>query len=121
TYKVRVTAYKTIDSKKVSSSVYTQLTTATKTDAPSIKVTSTAKKTAKVSWSKVSGATGYTVYYSTSKNGTYKKLASTTSTSYTNKKLSSGKTYYFKVIANKKVGSTTINSAYSAVKSVKVK
>ncbi|MGN1418365.1 MAG: fibronectin type III domain-containing protein, partial [Acutalibacteraceae bacterium] len=51
TYKVRVTAYKTIDSKKVSSSVYTQLTTATKTDAPSIKVSSTAKKTAKISWS----------------------------------------------------------------------
>ena len=121
TYKVRVTAYKTIDSKKVSSSVYTQLTTATKTDAPSIKVSSSAKKTAKVSWSKVSGATGYTVYYSTSKNGTYKKLATTTSTSYTNKKLSSGKTYYFKVVANKKVGSVTINSAYSAVKSVKVK
>ncbi|MGN0467502.1 MAG: leucine-rich repeat domain-containing protein, partial [Acutalibacteraceae bacterium] len=65
--------------------------------------------------------TGYTVYYSTSKNGTYKKLGSTTSTSYTNKKLSSGKTYYFKVVANKKVGITTINSTYSAVKSVKVK
>ncbi|MGN0468360.1 MAG: DUF6273 domain-containing protein [Acutalibacteraceae bacterium] len=121
TYKVRVTAYKTIDSKKVSSSIYTQLTTATKTDAPSIKVSSSAKKTVKVSWSKVTGATEYTVYYSTSKNGTYKKLGSTIGTSYTYNKLSSGKTYYFKVIANKKVGRTTINSAYSAVKSVKVK
>ncbi|MGN0468229.1 MAG: leucine-rich repeat protein [Acutalibacteraceae bacterium] len=121
TYKVRVTAYKTIDSKKVSSSVYTQLTTATKTDAPSIKVSSSAKKTAKISWSKVTGATGYTVYYSTSKNGTYKKLATTTGTSYTNKKLSSGKTYYFKVAAYKTVDGKNIYGAYSSVKYAKIK
>ena len=100
-YKIVVKAYRTIDGKKVVSLVSKTLVTATKTSAPgSVKATA-AKKSAKVSWKKVSGADSYTVYYSTKKNGSFKKMT-VTKTSATVKKLAKGKTYYFKVTANKK-------------------
>lgn len=49
-----------------------------------------------LSWSKTTAADGYDIYYSTSQNGKYTKLASTKGTSYKTKKLSD-KTYYFRV------------------------
>ena len=73
----------------------------------------------KVSWNKISGTTQYEVYRATSKNGTYKRIKSTTSTSYTDKSVKSGKTYYYKVKSiHSKSGA---NSAYSTVDSIKVK
>lgn len=93
---------------------------ATLPSAPSIKVTA-GKKKADVKWGKVNGATNYTVYYSTSKNSGYKKAGTTSGKSYTVKKLKPGKTYYFKVVANKKVGSKTYTSAYSKIVSAKIK
>lgn len=51
-----------------------------------------------VSWSKVSGASGYKVYQSTSSNRkSFKCVAKTTSRSYTTSKLTRNKTYYFQV------------------------
>ena len=50
-----------------------------------------------LSWSPVSYADGYDIYYSKSKTGTYKKLGSTRNTFYNSKKLKNGKTYYFQV------------------------
>lgn len=103
-------------------SSYAKITAATApAQVTNLKFTSTAKKTGVVSYSKVSGASGYQIYYSTSKNGTYKKLATGTGTKYTNKKFSSGKTYYVKVRAYTKVDGKTVYGAYSIVKSVKIK
>ena len=76
-------------------------------------------KKPKVSWKKIDGATKYEVYRATSKNGTYSKVKTTTSTSYKDTAAKSGKTYYYKVVAVCK--STAGNSAYSAVKSIKSK
>lgn len=62
----------------------------------------------KLVWSAPSEAVGYKVYRSTSKNGTYKlvkTISKGTTTSYTDSKLSTGKTYYYKVQALNKVGS----------------
>ena len=72
-------------------------------------------------WSKSSGVTGYVVYYSTSKNGSYKKLATVKGTSYSTKKFDETDTYYFKVRAYTKTSDGNVYSAYSAVKSVMVK
>ena len=91
--------------------------------APTLKATA-AKKSAKLSWNKQTGATGYNVYMATSKNGKYKKIATlkgNTKVSYTKKGLTKGKTYYFKVAAYTTSGKKKINGAYSSVKSVKVK
>ena len=69
-------------------------------------------------WNAIDGATKYEVYRATSKNGTYTKMYTTTSTSYSNTSATVGTTYYYKVkaICGK---SSYGNSAYSTVKSVK--
>lgn len=74
-----------------------------------------------VSWSKVSGASGYKVYQSKSKNKGYKCVAKTTKRSYTTKKLSKNKTYYFKVQPYKSYKGKEINpTAKPKIKSQKV-
>lgn len=89
---------------------------------PTLKVKAGAKKAA-LSWNKQVGASGYTVYMATSKNGKYKKLTTLKGNklSYTKTGLTKGKTYYFKVAAYTTSGKTQITGAYSPVKSVKVK
>ena len=65
---------------------------------PTLKVKkSGAKRT--LSWSAVEGAQKYIVYRSTSKNGTYSKLTTTTKTSFVDKKAKKKKKYYYKVAA----------------------
>ena len=82
---------------------------------------STKKKQVAVKWKKVKGATQYQVYRSTSKKGKYKKLATTKKTSYTDKKATGGKKYYYKIRVCKKINKKNYYSSYSAVKSVKAK
>lgn len=73
-----------------------------------------------VSWSKVSGASGYKVYQSKSKNKGYKCVAKTTKRSYTTKKLTKNKTYYFKVQPYKSYKGKEINpTAKPKIKSQK--
>ncbi len=81
--------------------------------------TSSTCSTIKVSWKKLSGVSGYQVYYSTSKSGKYKRLTSTKSTSYTQKKIKLGATRYYKVRAYKKVGKSYVYGAFSPVVSKK--
>ena len=65
-------------------------------------------------WSAIDGASSYEVYRSTSLDGTYSKLITTTKTSVTHTGAAAGKTYYYKVRA---VSSKTsaANSAYTLV------
>lgn len=101
---------------------------ATYTAAPKAsKVTGLTCKSKKVTvkWSKSTDATGYYIYRSTSKNGTYKKVATITKNStvkYTEKKaLTKNKTYYYKVVAYKKANNVVATAAAGNVKSIKVK
>ena len=88
-----------------------------------MKVAAGAKNTAKVSWKKVTGANGYEVYRATNKSGKYSKIGTIkkgSTVSYTDKKATTGKTYYYKVRAYKTSGKAKVYSAYSAVTSAKV-
>lgn len=67
------------------------------TTVTSVKATNSAKGTAKITWKKVSGVEKYTIYRSTSENGTYEKIGTSKTTSYTDKKASKGTTYYYKI------------------------
>lgn len=123
-YKVR--AYSLYDSQKVysnfSNTLYTK--TSLKPKSPSITVKSSKKKTATISWNKISGTDGYVIYSSTKKKSGYKKVTTikkSSTKSYTNKNLKSKKTYYYKVRSFKKVNNETIYSNYSSVKKVKIK
>lgn len=86
-----------------------------------VKVTSSTKKYATVTFSKATGATGYEIQYSTKKSSGFKKLTATTKLKYTKKTLTSGKTYYFKVRAYKTVNGEKLYGAYSSVVSKKIK
>ena len=123
TYKVKVTAYKTISGKNTYSTVSTTLATATKVATPTLKVTSSSKGTANFTWTNVAGENGYEVYYSTSSSSGFKSAASykTDVAKGSKSKLTSGKTYYFKVRAFKTVGGKKVYGDWSKVVSVKVK
>lgn len=75
-----------------------------------------------ISWKQAQGVTGYQVYRSTSKNGTYKKVKTINKSGtiqYTDKKLKSGTTYFYKVCAYQKKGSKVSTGKFSKVVSVK--
>ena len=84
-------------------------------------IASPKSKQTTIKWKKVKGATTYQVYRSTSKKGKYKRLTSTKNTSYTDKKATGGKTYYYKIRVGKKGSLGTFYSSYSPVRSIKAK
>lgn len=64
-----------------------------------LSVFSSGPKSVTLTYDPVSGVKGYQIYYSTHRHGPFKKLATTSQTTYTYDKLKSGKVYYFKVRA----------------------
>ena len=100
----------------------TRITVSTKPAKPSLtSADSASKNTVTLKWNKVTGATGYVIYYKTSKNGSYKKLTSTKSNTYTVSKLTSGKYCYFTIKAYIKTSDGYIYSDSSSAKTVYVK
>lgn len=118
-YSYKVRAYKTVGSKTYYSSYSNVKSGKTKLNTTTLTVKA-GKKQASLSWKKVSGATGYEIVRATSKTGKFKKVATTKKTSYKNKSLTK-KTYYYKVRAYRLVNKKPVYSAYSKVKSVKIK
>ena len=80
-------------------------------------------KNVTVSFGKVSKASGYTIYRSTKKNGTYKRVANLKSAKTIRKRFAKMKkgTYYYKVKAYRKTGGKTLFTGYSSAVKVKVK
>ena len=73
-----------------------------------------------ISWSAYPGAKGYQIYRANKKRGKYKKIKTTTSCSFTDKKNKKlGKKKYYKVRAYGTVGSSTKYTAYSGIISAK--
>ncbi|MDO5291709.1 MAG: GH25 family lysozyme [bacterium] len=109
----KVVAYRTLNGvyETATSSIVSRKLTVDKVTG--LKAVSNGYNSVKVSWSKVTGATGYKLYSSTSKNGTYKLIKTTTSTSFTNTGLTNKKTVYYKVKAYVKGTDKDIESALS--------
>ena len=135
TYYYVVRAFLKSNGKRVVSGVNSSsLTTTTRPAAPKLTVSS-GSKYAKLNWKKVNGGSGYLVYMSTSKNGTYKLMATIggkaskiatvgkTSITYKQKSLTKGKTYYFKMRSYKTTpsGNKVYSYGYSPIVSVKIK
>lgn len=66
-------------------------------------------------WNKVSGAKGYKLYRASSKKGKYKLVATVKGLSYKDKKLTSGKVYWYKVKAYRYVSGAVQNGKYSKI------
>lgn len=68
----------------------------------------------KISWKKMAGAKSYTVYIAQGTYGKFKKVGTTSKTSYSVSKFNGSKfssgTYYYKVVASKKVGKKPVKS-----------
>lgn len=93
-----------------------------KLSVPSLTVVSANATSIKVSWKRITGATGYDVYRAVSKKGKYTKVAAiskTTTVTYTDKKLTTGKAYYYKVRAAAQGTAKTTHSDYSSIKNAK--
>ncbi|HBI94292.1 MAG TPA: hypothetical protein DDY58_18750 [Terrisporobacter glycolicus] len=122
-YSYKVRAY-TTDSKKTYYGNFSDVKKiTTKPSTPSIKLRAGSKKI-KVSWNKITNASGYEVYRSTSKSGKYSKINTITkgsTLSYTNSKLTKKKAYYYKVRSYKTIDGNKVYSSFSAVKYTKVK
>lgn len=120
-YTYAVKAYKDIKKSRYTSNSLTTLTTSTAPSKPTLQV-SVGKAKATLSWKKGT-CSGYEIYMK-SGNGSYKKIATlkgSSKVSYTKSKLTTGKTYSFKVRAFTTVNGKNVYGDFSAVKSVKIK
>lgn len=107
-YKVRALGKKT-----AANSAWSSVVSGTRKLNRPVVTAKNASNTGKIilSWDSMKNARKYEIYRSTSKDGTYKKIDSTTSFSYTDISVTAQKTYYYKVRA---VGSTSaVTSLFS--------
>jgi hypothetical protein len=116
TYYYKVRAYRKVSGTKVYSD-YSPVTSAMLilADVTGVKAVRSSATKIKITWRSVSGKNGYEVWRSTSADGEYTLVKTTTSRSYTNTGLTAGTTYYYKVRAYVTVGGVKYYSGYSAV------
>lgn len=82
----------------------------------SVKIVSKTTSSVKLKWKKSKNTKGYQIYRATAKNAKYKRIKTikkAKSVTYTNKKLKSGKKYYYKVRAYNKKGKRTVYGKFS--------
>lgn len=89
-----------------------------KTGKPNLTATRRTATTVTLSYSKVTGATGYKIYRATKKDGTYGYVGATKSLSYIDKGLQYDSSYFYKVRAYKVVDDKKVHSKYSDVLSI---
>ncbi len=82
--------------------------------APTLKSATAAASGTKVKWSNVTGATGYAVFRKKGSSGSWKRIATTTKTSYTDTaSLKGGKTYYYTVRAYRSTEKKALKNTYN--------
>lgn len=124
-YNFKVRAYQIDDSEKTYApfgTVVSQYTSIAKSNLNSAK--STSKKKIKASWSKVGGASGYQVMWSTYKNFSKNYKTKSVTSKYLSKTVTaaqSKKTYYVRVRAYKTINGKKVYSQWSNTKKVKTK
>lgn len=124
-YSFKVRAYQIDDSEKTYASfgaVVSQYTSIAKPKLNSAK--STSKKKIKASWSKVGGASGYQVMWSTYKNFSKNYKTKSVKAKYSSKTVTtaqSKKTYYVRVRAYKTINGKKVYSQWSNIKKIKTK
>jgi fibronectin type 3 domain-containing protein len=115
TYYYKVRAYRIVGSVKVYSNFSSVVSVKPIPSAPAnfktVRINSTSIK---LTWSGVTGASGYEIYRAASSTGTYSLIKATTSLYYTNTGLVTGKTYHYKIRAYRIVRTTKVYSNWTA-------
>ena len=120
-YSYTVKAHKKVNGKKVYSGYNKKGLSGKLNTVVSLSVKN---KIVSISWKKTTGATGYYIYRSGSKNGKFSKIKTITSgktLKYTDKKVNTGNTYYYKVIPFAKITGKKVNSTSSIIKCISLK
>ncbi len=99
TARYHVIAYRTSDYGNVPSTAGSASVKTKPANLTGLKAKTVTKRSAKLTWSKASGATTYRVYRSGNGGKSYKRLIITKSTSYTNTKVKKGAKYLYRVRA----------------------
>lgn len=124
-YKYKVRSYvKNSDGSRSYGAFSSVISATTKLRTPTVKVASNAKGQARISWSKVSGASGYEIYYKKSSKAKYKKLKTVNNPNVrvcTVRGMKSGDRAYFRIRAFRKNGSKKVYSALNPLKVITVK
>ena len=113
TYYYKIRSYKKVGEERHYSDFSTvNSQTLTIPKPTNVKASSAGATAIKISWNKVSKVSGYAIFRSNTKNGKYKEIKTVNAkkTSYSNKNLTKGKTYYFKVKAYMLVNGSKIYS-----------
>lgn len=121
TYVYAVKGFATVSGTNYYSASYGKTTIYLTPPAPSALTLTAGKKQATIKTNKVTGAATYEIYRGNSKTGVFRRVGTSTTNSFTDTGLWSGKTYYYKVRVIKNAGKEKMYSPFSAVKSVKVK
>lgn len=125
TYRYKVRSYiRNADGTRSYGAFSSVISTTTKLKTPVVKVVSKKAGQARISWTKVSGADGYEIYYKKSASQTYKKVKTINNANVricTVRGLKSGNKAYFRVRAFKKVGSKKVYSSMNKLKVITVK
>lgn len=115
-YKVR--AYMMVGTLKVYGNCSSIINSRPAPSGPSnVKATRTSSNSIRLTWSREASANGYELFRATSSNGIY-SLVSSVSASYsyyTNSRLTTGKTYYYKIRSYGTVGKTRVYGNWSVV------
>jgi len=121
-YKIKIRGYKTVKKKTYYGSYSSVLKVATKpTQVKSLKAKSQTDTSVKLSWSKVTRATGYRVYIYNSSKKKYEYYGYTKTNSITVKNLKALQTYKIKVRAYKTIEDKKNHGEYSKVLTAKTK
>ena len=117
-YYYRVRAYNLVDGVKVVSGKFSAAAAGVPlTKAALTKVSSVSANQIKLTWEKAAGATGYEVFRSSSKTGTYTAVRKINALSMIVTGMEPGNTYYFKVRAYKKINTATYYGPMSGYRS----
>lgn len=95
-----------------------------KLSTPTLTAKATGSTKIKLTWTTDKKAAGYKIYRAEKKSGKYKlikTIKNNSTKSYTNTKLKTGKSYYYKIRSYRKVSAKTEYSSYSTIKSAKPK
>lgn len=122
-YSYKVKAYRIVGSKKYKSKNSKAVTVSPIPGKTKIVSKQLVSSGVSLSLKEINGASGYKIYRSESKNGTYtciKTLKKQTNTNYVDTKVVAGKKYYYKAVAYRKVSKKKVYGKYSNKVSIKV-
>ena len=122
-FKIKVRAYITVNREKRFGSYSDTVKTATKAvvGKPSLSGYCSLISVPTIQWSKATNADSYAVLRSSSKNGTYKKIAAISGTYFSDEGAALHQTYYYKIKAVRKLDGKTYYGRESNIVKVKAK